>query len=74
MVTDHRSIMTTGDHTPTVIHGNPDASILVQKLKGTHAVGVRMPIDAPPVPDEQIQMIADWVKTGAFPDVREGEH
>ena len=74
VVTDHRSIMTTGDHTPTVIHGNPDASILVQKLKGTHTVGVRMPIDAPLLSDEQIQMIADWVKTGAFPDVREGEH
>jgi len=37
-------------------------------------VGVRMPIDAPLLSDEQIQMIADWVKTGAFPDVREGEH
>ena len=74
VVTDHRSIMTTGDHAPNVIHGNPDASVLLQKLKGTQTVGVRMPIDAPPLPDEQIQMMADWVKAGAFPDDREGEH
>ncbi len=74
VVTDHRSIMTTGDHAPNVVHGNPDASVLIQKLKGTQRVGVRMPIDAPPLSDEQIQMVADWVKTGAFPDVREGEH
>jgi predicted CXXCH cytochrome family protein len=74
VVTDHRSIMISGDHAPDVIHGNPDASLLVQKLKGTQTVGVRMPIDTPPLSDEQIQLIADWVKTGAFPDVREGEH
>ncbi len=74
VVTDHRSIMTTGDHQPSVIHGNPDASLLVEKLRGTHRIGVRMPIDAPPLPDDQIQIIADWIRTGAFPDVREGEH
>ncbi len=73
VVTDHRSIMTSGDHAPNVVHGNPDASLLVQKLKGTQAVGARMPIDAPPLSDDQIQVVVDWVKSGAFPDVRERE-
>lgn len=72
-VTGHRSIMATGDHAPNVIHGNPDASLLVLKLRGTQTVGVRMPIDAPPLSDGEIQLIVDWVKSGAFPDVREGE-
>jgi hypothetical protein len=65
--------MATGDHAPNVIHGNPDASFLVLKLRGTQTVGVRMPIDAPPLSDGEIQLIVDWVKSGAFPDVREGE-
>jgi hypothetical protein len=45
--------------------GNPDASYLIQKLQGTAAVGGRMPLNAPPLPQATIDVIRQWITDGA---------
>lgn len=48
--------------------GNPDASYLIQKLEGTAAVGSRMPLNAPPLPQATIDVIRQWITNGAEND------
>jgi hypothetical protein len=45
--------------------GNPSASYLIQKISGTAAVGQRMPLGGPPLPQSTIDVIAQWVRNGA---------
>ena len=45
--------------------GNPDASYLVQKLQGNNAVGARMPFGGPYLPQEQIDLVRQWISAGA---------
>jgi len=56
--------MTTGDHGPVIIAGDPAASLLVQKIQGTQAEGLQMP---PPglMSERDIQAIVDWITAGA---------
>ena len=46
----------------------PDRSYLVQKIEGTASVGAQMPFGGPRLPDEDIQLIRDWIAAGALPD------
>ncbi|MDX1616308.1 MAG: c-type cytochrome, partial [Candidatus Promineifilaceae bacterium] len=58
--------MNSGDNAPVVIPGEPDNSLLVQKLKATHDEGDPMP--PPPIrplSEAQIQLIVDWIAAGA---------
>ncbi len=48
--------------------GNPDQSYLVQKIEGTAVVGGRMPLGGPPLSNDLIQMIRQWVANGAQDD------
>ena len=60
-------VMTTGDHSPVVIPGDVENSLLAQKLVGTHEEGDLMP--PPPLRklnDELIQIILDWIAAGAM--------
>ena len=45
--------------------GNPEASYLIHKLRGTHKEvgggGARMPFDLDPLTEEQIAIIATWI-------------
>ncbi len=41
----------------------PDESLLIKKLRGTE--GARMPMGRSPLSDEQIQLVATWIKEGA---------
>jgi hypothetical protein len=45
--------------------GDPGASYLIQKLEGTAAVGARMPLGQPALPDSTIQVIREWIASGA---------
>ena len=47
---------------------NPEDSYLVQKIEGTASVGAQMPFGGPPLPDEYIVLIRDWILAGALPD------
>jgi hypothetical protein len=45
--------------------GNPEESYLMQKLQGSAAVGGRMPLGGPPLPQETIDVIGQWITDGA---------
>src|SRR5688500_11064352 len=48
-----------------VAPGNPDASYLIQKLEGRAAVGGRMPLGQPALPQATIDIIREWIANGA---------
>ncbi len=52
--------------------GNPDDSYLVHKLEGRASVGERMPLGGPPMPDEVIAYVRQWIADGALPDTPGG--
>jgi len=60
----YASAMESGDHTPVVVPGDLDGSLLVQKLLGTQTVGSQMPITQL-LPPEQVQVIIEWIASGA---------
>lgn len=47
--------------------GDPDDSYLIQKLEGSAAVGEQMPRGGPPLPQETIDVIRQWIVDGAQP-------
>ncbi|MBI4771108.1 MAG: c-type cytochrome [Chloroflexi bacterium] len=58
------SVLNSGQHTPVVVPGDPDNSLLVQKLRGTQTTGGPMPPGAPLAADE-IELVVRWVQSGA---------
>jgi mono/diheme cytochrome c family protein len=60
----YEAVMTTGNNAPVVLPGNPENSLLVQKLEGTQAEGEIMP-PAGKLPDTDIQKIISWISAGA---------
>ena len=48
-----------------VTPGDPASSYLVQKLEGRAAVGARMPLGQPALPDSTILVIREWIAAGA---------
>jgi len=45
--------------------GDPDSSYLVHKIEGRAAVGGRMPLGGPALPQQQIDLIRGWIAAGA---------
>jgi mono/diheme cytochrome c family protein len=60
----YEGVMESGDHAPVVIPGDPEDSLLVQKMLGTQTVGAQMPVTQL-LPQEQVQVVIDWVQAGA---------
>jgi len=60
----YAGVMESGDHAPVVIPGNPEGSLLIQKLLGTQTVGSPMP-PARLLPQEQVQVVIEWIRAGA---------
>jgi len=60
----YNKVMQSGNNGPTVLPGNPDGSLLIQKLRGTQTIGALMP-PAGKLSDDVIQTIVDWVAAGA---------
>jgi len=48
-----------------IIPFDPEASALVQKLRGTYPYGTRMPKNGPFWTDEEIRLVVDWIAQGA---------
>jgi uncharacterized membrane protein len=57
------ALMAGSKYGPVVVAGKPDDSELVKRIRGDSTP--RMPYKKPPLPAEEIQRIADWVKQGA---------
>jgi hypothetical protein len=45
--------------------GDPDLSYLVQKLEGRAAIGGRMPLNSPALPQATIDVVKQWIREGA---------
>jgi mono/diheme cytochrome c family protein len=58
------SVVNSGDNGPAVIPGDAESSLLAQKVLGTHTFGTIMP-PAGSLPDDQVQLILDWIIVGA---------
>lgn len=54
-------------NTLRVAPGDPDNSYLIHKLEGTAAVGGRMPLNGPQLPQADIDVIRQWITAGALP-------
>lgn len=48
-----------------VVPGNANASFIIQKLEGTQTVGARMPFGGPYLPQSTIDVIRQWIASGA---------
>lgn len=48
---------------PLLDPGNPPASVIVQKLRGTATCGGQMPLASAPFSDDEIQCVEDWIGT-----------
>ncbi len=60
----YETVMTSGNNAPVVISGDPENSLLAQKLIGTHEEGAIMP-PAGKLSDDEIQIVLDWIAEGA---------
>ena len=63
--TTYESTMNSGNNAPVVTPGDPEHSLLSQKLIGTHDEGDIMP-PAGQLPDGDIARIIDWITEGAL--------
>jgi len=61
----YTTVLGTGDHAPVIIPGDPENSLLAQKMVGTHSTGAIMP-PAGLLPEHEIQIILDWIEEGAL--------
>lgn len=61
---DLESVMTTGTNAPVVVPGDPENSLLAQKLLGVQESGALMPPSGT-LPDAEIRTIIDWITAGA---------
>jgi hypothetical protein len=55
----------TSDHGPVVTPGNGEGSVIIKKLRGTAAFGVRMPQGGPFLSNSVIDKISLWITQGA---------
>lgn len=60
----YEKIMESGRNNPVIAPGDPENSLLVQKLLNTQSIGGRMP-PAGKLDERAIQWIIDWVEAGA---------
>jgi mono/diheme cytochrome c family protein len=60
----YETVMTSGNNAPVVIPGDPDNSLLIQKLLGTQTEGTIMPPSGA-LPDREIQIVINWIQAGA---------
>ena len=61
----YTSVLGTGNNAPVVIPGDPENSLLGQKMNGTQSIGDIMPT-AGLLPEDEIQVIRDWIEEGAL--------
>lgn len=48
-----------------VAPNDPESSYLYRKITGAGITGGRMPLNRPPLSDEQMQLVRNWIRRGA---------
>jgi len=67
-VDDLNGLLTGGDAGPAVVKGDPDKSLLIQRIKHENA-RQRMPRDSDPLTESQIADLTTWIRNGvAWPE------
>jgi serine/threonine-protein kinase len=61
----YAAVMKGGKDGAVVKPGDPNGSLIVQKVKGTQTIGARMPFGGPPLSNNDVQKIVDWISQGA---------
>jgi mono/diheme cytochrome c family protein len=61
---NYAAVMESGNNSPVIIAGDPQASLLVQKLFGIQTTGGSMP-PGKPLAQEEIDLIVSWIAAGA---------
>ena len=61
---DHASLMKGGEDGPAVVVGDPENSLIIHVLRGSHGKP-QMPKDASPLPEAEIAKFEAWIKEGA---------
>ena len=59
----YADLMAGGDSGPVVVAGDPDASLIIQRLDGS--IAPQMPADGPALSDNEIETVAQWIREGA---------
>lgn len=62
---DYASVMGTGENQPVILPGDPQNSLLVQKLLGIQTIGGMMPPGSP-LPQNEIDLFISWIASGAL--------
>lgn len=62
-LTSYDAVMKGGKEGPIVKPGDPENSLLVQALRGTH--GAKQMPPRTPAPEDRIKAVEDWIKDGA---------
>ncbi len=61
-------LMKGGDSGPAIVIGDPDASLLIQVVRHTHAK-LKMPKRRPQLSPDEVRALSEWVQSGAhWPD------
>jgi mono/diheme cytochrome c family protein len=63
-LTSYDATMKGGAEGPVVVAGDPENSVLVQALRGSHGKK-QMPMKQAPLDEKDIKTIEDWIKAGA---------
>lgn len=61
----YTSVLGTGNNAPVIIPGDPENSLLAQKMVGTQSIGNIMP-PAGLLPEDEVQVVLDWIAEGAL--------
>jgi mono/diheme cytochrome c family protein len=60
----YEDVLRSGENAPVILVDDPEASLLIQKLRGTQTIGGPMPPGAP-LSEEEIDLILRWISAGA---------
>ena len=60
----HEALMKGGEDGPAVVPGDPENSLLIHVLRGSHGKK-QMPFGMAPLPEAEIQKVEAWIKDGA---------
>lgn len=59
------TLLTGGNHGPSIVPGNADSSNIVLKLRTAPPFGARMPQGGPYLSADEIKKFEDWINAGA---------
>ncbi len=68
-ITTLASLVKGGRSGAAIVPGKGSESLLVKKLRGVGIEGQRMPLNAPPLPDQQLALIEKWINQGGRIDL-----